>query len=87
MASVVTPIAPPLLGRHAANELAHAEVAGDNLRLKSGDDQYIWQGRDWPSWRCWATTPLNKRPVKLLKNSWCNRPLNFNSFSQEMSKD
>ncbi len=32
-------------------KLAVAEIAVDNLRMKSSDYNYIWQARDWPNWR------------------------------------
>ena len=31
--------------------LAHAEIAGHNLRMNSSDYKYIWQAHDWPNWR------------------------------------
>jgi len=32
-------------------ELAHAENPTHNLRMNSGDYNYIWQASDWPNWR------------------------------------
>ena len=31
--------------------VANAEHAAHNLRIISGDYNYIWQSCDWPSWR------------------------------------
>jgi antitoxin MazE len=44
-------VEPKFAANHVVFSAFHAENPAHNLRMKSGENRYIWQADDWPDWR------------------------------------